>query len=59
VNQKLEPLSYQLRNGDQPKFRSLPSSAPLIEWFNYVTTPPPKAKSKIKDFLREGQRASK
>ncbi|WP_035562741.1 RelA/SpoT family protein [Hymenobacter sp. IS2118] len=55
VNQKLEPLSYPLRNGDQVEILTSHKQRPTTEWLNYVTTP--KARSKIKDFLRDDKRA--
>lgn len=54
VNQKLEPLSYQLRNGDQVEILTSHKQRPTPEWLNFVITP--KARSRIKDFLRDDKR---
>ncbi|WP_426061861.1 RelA/SpoT family protein [Hymenobacter sp. B1770] len=55
VNQKLEPLSYQLHNGDQVEILTSHKQRPTPEWLNYVITT--KARSKIKDFLRDDKRS--
>ena len=55
VNQKLEPLSYQLHNGDQVEILTSHKQRPTPEWLNFVITT--KARSKIKDFLRDDKRA--
>ena len=55
VNQKLEPFSYRLRNGDQVEILTSHKQRPTAEWFNYVITP--KARAKIRDFLRDDKRA--
>ena len=55
VNQKLEPLSYPLRNGDQVEILTSHKQRPTSEWLNYVITT--KARTKIKDFLRDDKRA--
>jgi len=55
VNQKLEPLSYQLHNGDQVEILTSHKQRPTSEWLSYVITT--KARSKIKDFLRDDKRA--
>ncbi|KAA9338128.1 bifunctional (p)ppGpp synthetase/guanosine-3',5'-bis(diphosphate) 3'-pyrophosphohydrolase [Hymenobacter busanensis] len=54
VNQKLEPLSYRLRNGDQVEILTSQKQKPTDEWLKYVTTS--KAKSKIREFLRDEKR---
>ncbi|MCB2407694.1 RelA/SpoT family protein [Hymenobacter lucidus] len=54
VNQKLEPLSYQLRNGDQVEILTSQKQRPTEEWLQYVITS--KARSKIKDWLRDDKR---
>lgn len=54
VNQKLEPLSYQLHNGDQVEIITSQRQRPTEEWLRYVTTS--KARSKIRDFLRDDKR---
>ncbi len=55
VNQKLEPLSYKLHNGDQVEILTSHKQRPTAEWLNYVITT--KARSKIKEFLRDDKRA--
>jgi len=55
VNQKLQPLSYQLRNGDQVEILTSHKQKPTEEWLQYVITS--KARSKIKDWLRDDKRA--
>ncbi|WP_400194110.1 RelA/SpoT family protein [Hymenobacter sp. B81] len=55
VNQKLEPLSYRLRNGDQVEILTSQKQKPTEEWLKYVTTS--KAKGKIRDFLRDEKRS--
>ncbi|AWM32982.1 RelA/SpoT family protein [Hymenobacter nivis] len=55
VNQKLEPLSYQLHNGDQVEILTSHKQRPTEEWLTYVSTS--KARSKIKEFLRDDKRA--
>ncbi len=51
VNQKLVPLSYRLRNGDQVEILTSQKQKPNEEWLTYVVSS--KARSKIKDYLRE------
>ena len=55
VNQKLEPFSYQLRNGDQVEILTSHKQKPTADWLNYVITS--KAKTRIKDYLRDDKRA--
>ncbi|WP_324676811.1 bifunctional (p)ppGpp synthetase/guanosine-3',5'-bis(diphosphate) 3'-pyrophosphohydrolase [Hymenobacter sp. GOD-10R] len=55
VNQKLEPLSYQLRNGDQVEIITSQKQRPTEEWLQYVISS--KARSKIKEFLRDDKRS--
>ncbi len=55
VNQKLEPFSYKLRNGDQVEILTSHKQRPTPEWLTYVITS--KAKTRIKDFLRDDKRA--
>ncbi len=55
VNQKLEPLSYQLKNGDQVEILTSQKQRPKQEWLNYVITP--KARGKIRDYLRDDRKA--
>ncbi|WP_299819178.1 bifunctional (p)ppGpp synthetase/guanosine-3',5'-bis(diphosphate) 3'-pyrophosphohydrolase [uncultured Pontibacter sp.] len=51
VNQKLVPLSYRLKNGDQVEILTSQKQKPNEEWLQYVVTS--KARSRIKDALRE------
>ncbi|MBC6613288.1 bifunctional (p)ppGpp synthetase/guanosine-3',5'-bis(diphosphate) 3'-pyrophosphohydrolase [Hymenobacter sp. BT507] len=55
VNQKLQPLSYQLRNGDQVEILTSHKQRPTEEWLQYVTTS--KARSRIKEYLRDDKKA--
>ncbi|SHJ82541.1 GTP pyrophosphokinase [Hymenobacter daecheongensis DSM 21074] len=54
VNQKLQPLSYQLRNGDQIEILTSQKQKPTEEWLQYVSTA--KARNKIREFLRDDKR---
>jgi GTP diphosphokinase / guanosine-3',5'-bis(diphosphate) 3'-diphosphatase len=51
VNQKLVPLSFRLRNGDQVEILTSQKQRPNEEWLDYVVTS--KARSRIKEYLRE------
>lgn len=51
VNQKLVPLSHQLKSGDQVEVITSKKQRPKEEWLRYVVTA--KAKSKIKSALKE------
>jgi len=55
VNQKLEPFSYKLRNGDQVEILTSHKQKPTADWLNYVITS--KAKNRIKDYLRDDKRS--
>ena len=55
VNQKLEPFSYRLRNGDQVEILTSHKQRPTADWLDMVITS--KAKTRIKDFLRDDKRA--
>lgn len=55
VNQKLVPLSHQLKSGDQIEILTSKKQKPKEDWLNYVVTA--KAKSKIKTALKEEQKA--
>jgi guanosine-3',5'-bis(diphosphate) 3'-pyrophosphohydrolase len=55
VNQKLQPLSYELRNGDQVEILTSQKQKPTEEWLQYVITS--KARSKIKEWLRDDKKA--
>jgi len=51
VNYKLEPLSHELKSGDQVEIITSEKQTPKYEWMNYVTTV--KAKTCIKEIFRE------
>ena len=51
VNQKLVPLSYQLKNGDQVEILTSQKQKPNEEWLQFAVTS--KARTRIKDALRE------
>ncbi|HET6245108.1 MAG: bifunctional (p)ppGpp synthetase/guanosine-3',5'-bis(diphosphate) 3'-pyrophosphohydrolase [Bacteroidetes bacterium] len=50
VNQKLVPLSYMLKSGDQVEVITSKKQEPKEDWLKYVITA--KAKAKIKDALK-------
>ena len=54
VNNKLEPISYQLKSGDQVEVLTSDKQYPKTEWLNFVKTH--RAKSRIKASLREKQK---
>lgn len=51
VNQKLVPLNFELKNGDQVEILTSSKQRPNESWLQYVVSS--KAKSKIKDALKE------
>ncbi|MCQ2204118.1 MAG: RelA/SpoT family protein [Bacteroidales bacterium] len=51
VNYKLEPLSHELKSGDQVEIITSDRQTPKYEWMNFVTTV--KAKTCIKEIFRE------
>jgi len=55
VNHKLVPIGHKLRSGDQIEIITSTKQKPKSEWLKMVVTP--KAKSKIKDSLKEEKRA--
>jgi GTP diphosphokinase / guanosine-3',5'-bis(diphosphate) 3'-diphosphatase len=55
VNQKLVPLSYQVKNGDQIEIITSKAQKPQEEWLKFIVTA--KARSKVRDFLRDERRA--
>jgi GTP diphosphokinase / guanosine-3',5'-bis(diphosphate) 3'-diphosphatase len=55
VNNKLVPLSYKLKSGDQIEILSSVKQKPKEDWLNFVVTA--KARSKIKSALKEEKRA--
>jgi GTP pyrophosphokinase len=54
VHHKLVPISHKLRSGDQVEIITSNKQKPSEDWLNVVVTA--KAKSKIKDALREEKR---
>lgn len=55
VNQRLVPLNFELKNGDQVEILTSKKQKPNESWLQYVVSS--KAKSKIKDALKEERRA--
>ena len=55
VNQKLVPLSFELKNGDQVEILTSKKQKPNESWLQYVVSS--KAKSKIKDALKDEKKA--
>ncbi len=55
VNQKLVPLNYTLKNGDQVEILTSSKQKPNEDWLRFVVTS--KAKSKIKDLLKNERRS--
>lgn len=54
INQKLVPINYELKNGDQVEILTSTKQKPNEDWLRFVVTS--KAKSKIKDELKEGKK---
>ncbi|MEQ8924391.1 MAG: bifunctional (p)ppGpp synthetase/guanosine-3',5'-bis(diphosphate) 3'-pyrophosphohydrolase [Fulvivirga sp.] len=54
VNQKLVPINYTLKNGDQVEILTSNKQKPNEDWLRFVVTS--KAKSKIKDGLKEDKK---
>lgn len=54
INKKLVPLNTKLSNGDQVEILTSNKQTPKEDWLKFVTTS--KAKSKIKDFLKEDKK---
>ncbi len=54
VNNKLVPLNYKLKNGDQVEIITSKKQLPSQEWLEYVITA--KARSKIKQSIKEQSR---
>ncbi|MDX2305171.1 MAG: bifunctional (p)ppGpp synthetase/guanosine-3',5'-bis(diphosphate) 3'-pyrophosphohydrolase [Microscillaceae bacterium] len=50
VNQKLVPLSYKLKNGDQIEILTSKQAKPSADWLRFVVTT--RARSKIKEFIQ-------
>jgi len=56
VNQRLVPISYQLKNGDQVEILTSSKQKPTEDWLQQVVTS--RSKAKIKDALREEKKSS-
>ncbi len=54
VNQKLVPINHVLKNGDQIEILTSSKQKPNEDWLRFVVSP--KAKSKIKELLKEDKR---
>lgn len=54
VNQKLVPINHLLKNGDQIEILTSAKQKPNEDWLRFVISP--KAKSKIKELLKDGKR---
>jgi GTP pyrophosphokinase len=54
VNQKLKPINYPLKNGDQLEILTSSKQKPTEDWLRFVVTS--KAKSKIKDELKSDKK---
>jgi guanosine-3',5'-bis(diphosphate) 3'-pyrophosphohydrolase len=55
VNQKLVPINHVLKNGDQIEILTSAKQKPNEDWLRFAVSP--KAKSKIKEFLKEDKKA--
>ena len=55
VNQKLVPLNFKLRNGDQVEILTSPKQKTNEDWLKFVVTS--RAKAKIKDSLKEEKKS--
>ncbi|MDA0314977.1 MAG: RelA/SpoT family protein [Bacteroidetes bacterium] len=56
VNQRLVPISYKLKNGDQVEILTSTKQKPTEDWLQQVVTS--RAKAKIKDALREEKKSA-
>ena len=56
VNQRLVPISYKLKNGDQVEILTSNKQKPTEDWLHQVVTS--RAKAKIKDALREEKKSA-
>ncbi|TRX49224.1 bifunctional (p)ppGpp synthetase/guanosine-3',5'-bis(diphosphate) 3'-pyrophosphohydrolase [Fulvivirga sp. M361] len=54
INQKLVPINYKLKNGDQVEILTSSKQKPSDDWLRFVVTS--KARSKIKDELKENKK---
>ncbi len=55
VNQKLVPINHVLKNGDQIEILTSAKQKPNEDWLRFVVSP--KAKSKIRELLKEDKRS--
>ena len=56
VNNKLVPLNYELKNGDQVEILTSNKQKPSEDWLRFVASS--KAKAKIKDVLKEDKKSA-
>lgn len=56
VNQRLVPINHVLKNGDQIEILTSAKQTPNEDWLRFVVSP--KAKSKIKDALKEDKKST-
>jgi guanosine-3',5'-bis(diphosphate) 3'-pyrophosphohydrolase len=54
INQKLVPINHVLKNGDQIEILTSAKQKPNEDWLRFVVSP--KAKSRIKELLKEDKR---
>ena len=55
INHELQPMSYELKGGDQVEILTSPSQHPQQEWLSMVTTA--KAQSALRQYFRREERA--
>ena len=55
INHELQPMSYELKGGDQVEILTSPSQHPQQEWLNMVTTA--KAQTALRQYFRREERA--
>lgn len=51
VNGKMQPIRYELNNGDRVEIQTSKKQSPKIDWLNYVVTE--KSKAKIRRYLKD------
>ena len=56
VNQRLVPLSYVLKNGDQVEILTSDKQKPSEDWLRFVVSS--KARARIKEYLKEEKKAA-
>ncbi|MFQ3213521.1 MAG: guanosine-3',5'-bis(diphosphate) 3'-pyrophosphohydrolase [Marivirga sp.] len=56
VNQKLVPINYELKNGDQVEILTSNKQKPNKDWLRIIVSS--KAKAKIKDLLKEDKKSA-